>query len=158
MRIASRLCYPVGHAHEIFNQALQITASSPTKHMHLTLHTMFCQWFDVPTNYLKCTLSDNSCPEWPECQHTSRIRIAGPINRTIIIMNHCQTHLWRPTFHSWHWSVHHDEYAKMHNIYIYIFFVVYISAFGIAQEMNPHCSYLLVFSTVTLWLFKTYCN
>lgn len=60
-------------------------------------------------NYLKCTLSNNSCPQWPGCQHGSRIRIAGSINRTIMIMNHCQTHLWWPTFHPWCWSVNHHH-------------------------------------------------
>ena len=55
-------------------------------------------------NCLKCTLSNNYCPEWPECLNTSWVRIAGDINRTIMIMNRCQTHLWWPTFHSWQWS------------------------------------------------------
>lgn len=31
------LCHPLGHAHENFNQALQITASSLSEHIHLTL-------------------------------------------------------------------------------------------------------------------------
>lgn len=85
----SFLCYPLGHAHENFNQALQITASSPTQHIRLTLclsvihvscflsivekqkkkspkHCQFVSAAIVSTsvaNYEKCTLSNDSCPE-----------------------------------------------------------------------------------------------
>lgn len=57
-------------------------------------------------------LSNNFCPERPGCQHTSWIRIAAPINRTIMIMNRCQTHLRWPTFHPWHQSDHYHGGAK----------------------------------------------
>ena len=39
----------------------------------------------------------------------SRIRIDVLINRTIMIMNRCQTHLRWPTFHPWHHSDHDRE-------------------------------------------------
>lgn len=87
-------------------------------------------------NYLKCTLSNNSCPQWPECQHTSRIRIAGAINRTIMIMNHCQTHLWWPTFHSWHWSLHHDEYVETSNLFPLVVFMCYFQSCSLNCPIN----------------------
>lgn len=97
------------------------------------------------TNYLKCTLSNNSCPDWPECRHTSWIRIAGPINRTIMIMNHCQTHLWWPTSHSWYWS---DNCYLLFFPPLFCFWVIFNIAFWIGQGMNPKSCDLEVFSTL----------
>lgn len=119
------------------------------------------------TNYLKCTLSNNSCPEWPECQHTSRIRIAWLINRTIMIMNHCQTHLWWPTFHSWHWSVHRGDYVETNHLFFFPLFClcgIYKPASRISRELTQSSSKLSVFSSLmcilshwTFWLLKTLC-
>lgn len=116
--------------------------------------------FHTP-NYLKSTLSNRFCPEWPdwpECLHTSWIRIVGPINRTIMLMNHCQTHLWWPTFHSRQRSVHQHVEA---NHFLFLTCSVYDTFSLLDFELRNEHSMLFHLSVHvvvwTLWLLKAIC-
>lgn len=74
---------------------------------------------DIARIWIYCPkLRNASCPEWPVWQHRNTISITVSINRTIMIMNHCQTHLWWPTFYPRYRSLHHNEMLISH---IYVF-------------------------------------